>query len=64
MSTFIPVWILGAPFVGVLILAFSFRGPSAMGGSAPRPPRRGHLHDDHAAPFLQPMYRDDLRPIR
>jgi hypothetical protein len=32
MNALIPVWILGAPFVGLLILAFSFTGPSAMGG--------------------------------
>jgi hypothetical protein len=29
MESFIPIWILGAPFVGLLILAFSFWGPSA-----------------------------------
>jgi hypothetical protein len=36
MSAFIPVWILGAPFVGLLILSFSFKGPSAMGADLPR----------------------------
>ena len=28
----IPVWIIGGPFVALLILAFSFRGPSSMSG--------------------------------
>lgn len=56
MSALIPAWILGAPFIGLLILAFSFKGPSAMGGGLPRPPRVGQLQ--------QPAYRDDLSPIR
>jgi hypothetical protein len=34
MSNFVPVWILGAPFIAMLILAFSFKGPSAMNGTA------------------------------
>jgi hypothetical protein len=37
MTTFIPVWILGAPFVALLILAFGFKGPSAMRGEIRRP---------------------------
>ena len=40
MNTLIPVWILGGPFVALLILAFSFKGSSAMGGSLPRLPPR------------------------
>jgi hypothetical protein len=32
----IPVWILGGAFVGVLILAFSFKGPSSMSGPGMR----------------------------
>lgn len=39
MSAFIPIWIIGAPFVGILILAFSFKGPSAMGGHGARDSR-------------------------
>jgi len=31
-GTFIPVWIIGGPFVGLLILSFAFKGPSAMSG--------------------------------
>lgn len=31
MNSLIPMWIIGAPFAGLLILAFSFKGPSAMG---------------------------------
>ena len=41
MTSLIPVWILGAPFVGLLILSFSFKGPSAMGGGMPSPLPRG-----------------------
>jgi hypothetical protein len=29
-GTLIPMWIIGGPFIGLLILAFSFKGPSAM----------------------------------
>jgi hypothetical protein len=32
VNDFIPVWLLGGPFIGLLILAFSFKGPSAMPG--------------------------------
>jgi hypothetical protein len=32
METLIPMWIIGGPFIGLLILAFSFKGPSAMSG--------------------------------
>ena len=32
MNSLVPLWIIGAPFIAVLILAFSFKGPSAMGG--------------------------------
>ncbi len=31
-EAFIPMWIIGGPFIGLLILAFSFKGPSAMSG--------------------------------
>ena len=41
-STFIPMWIIGGPFIGLLILAFSFKGPSAMEGG------RGVRSDDLA----------------
>jgi hypothetical protein len=34
----IPVWIIGGPFLGILILGFSFKGPSAMGDHARRIP--------------------------
>ena len=36
MNTFIPVWILGGPFLGIILLSLVFKGQSAMGGSAPR----------------------------
>jgi hypothetical protein len=32
MSALIPLWIIGGPFIGLLILAFSFKGQSSMGG--------------------------------
>jgi hypothetical protein len=56
MTTFIPVRILGGPFVGLLILAFSFKGSSAMGGSGPRQPPRGRdVAVDASAPLLDPV---------
>jgi hypothetical protein len=36
MASFIPIWIIGAPFIGVVLLSFMFGGSSAMGGSASR----------------------------
>ena len=37
MGAFIPLWIIGAPFIGILILSFSFKGPSSMSGTGTRP---------------------------
>lgn len=34
MNSLIPLWILGGPFAALIILSFSFRGPSAMSGRA------------------------------
>lgn len=56
MSPFIPVWIIGGPVIGILILAFSFKGQSAMGGSAPRIPPRSDGNFDASAPLLDPMH--------
>ncbi len=57
MNALIPVWIIGGPFVGLLILFFSFKGPSAMGGSGPRlPPRGRELTVDASAPLLDPTH--------
>jgi len=69
MNALIPVWILGAPFVALFILAFSFKGSSAMGGSSPRlPPRdrdyrreRDYRPLDASAPTLEPMHPDAPR---
>ena len=64
MHTLIPLWIIGGPFVALLILSYSFKGPSAMGGSAPRDPPRGY--DDVAersSPLLEPMHPDAPRRI-
>ncbi len=55
MNAFIPLWIIGGPFVGLLILSFSFTGPSAMGGTGTRiAPRTGTIPDP-SAPLLDPM---------
>jgi hypothetical protein len=57
MSPLVPAWIIGAPFIGLLILSFAFKGTSAMGGSAPRlPPRGSDELKDPSAPLLDPMY--------
>jgi hypothetical protein len=56
MNTLIPLWILGAPFAGLLFLAFSFKGPSAMGGTSARvPPRDRDRPVDQSAPLLDPL---------
>jgi len=55
MNAFIPLWIIGGPFVGLLILSFSFKGPGAMGGTGTRiAPRTGTIPDP-SAPLLNPM---------
>jgi hypothetical protein len=63
MYSLIPLWIIGGPFVGLLILSFSFKGPSEMGGSVSRvePGRMdmGARRDtpvDPAAPMLEPIH--------
>jgi hypothetical protein len=61
MNTLVPLWILGAPFVGLLILAFSFKGPSAMGGNVPRPLARSGAPMDSSAPFLDPVHPEAPR---
>ncbi len=62
MNTFIPMWIIGGPFIGLLILSFSFKGPSAMGGTAPRLLARGdHQPVDPAAPLLDPIHPTNPR---
>jgi len=62
MNTFIPIWIIGGPFIGILLLSFSFKGPSAMGGSLPRiAPRRNAAALDRSAPLLDPLHPDATR---
>jgi hypothetical protein len=63
MDGLIPLWIIGGPVVGLLILAFSFNGPSAMGGSSPRWPRERDLPPDPSAPLLDPMHPDAPRRL-
>jgi hypothetical protein len=63
MSAFIPVWILGAPFVGLLILAYSFKGPSAMRADLPgtSPGYRSAL--DSRPSMADPMHSDATRRL-
>jgi hypothetical protein len=61
MTNFIPVWILGAPFVGLLILSFSFKGPSAMGGEFPRALPTERSVTDPSAPLMQPLHPGAVR---
>jgi len=60
----VPLWILGAPFVGLLILLFGFKGSSAMGGHLPRPLPRNPTPTDESAPLLQPMHPGAVRRNR
>jgi len=55
MNAFIPLWIIGGPFVGLLILSFSFKGPSAMGGIGTPIAQRTGTIPDPSAPLLNPM---------
>jgi hypothetical protein len=64
MNALIPAWIIGGPFVGLLVLSFSFKGPSSMGGSYPRLPPRGRDVDvDPSVPLLDPMHPDAPRRV-
>lgn len=57
INTLIPLWIIGGPFIALVILSFAFRGPSAMGGNAPRfAPRDRDLPIDESAPLLDPVH--------
>jgi len=57
MNTLLPVWIIGGPFVALLILSFAFKGPSAMGGTAQRiPPRYRDDTLDPSAPLFDPVH--------
>ena len=57
MQSFIPMWIIGGPFVALLVLSFMFKGPSAMGGVGTRYPPRGQDYvPDPSAPLMDPMH--------
>ena len=60
MNSLIPLWIIGGPFIGLLILAFSFKGPSAI-GSAPRLARQDLEMPNRSAPLLEPMHPEAPR---
>ena len=32
MHALIPLWIIGGPFVAILVLSYSFKGSSSLGG--------------------------------
>jgi hypothetical protein len=56
MSTFIPIWIIGAPFIALVALSFMFKGQSAMGGSLARPDLRASEGAiDRSAPLFDPV---------
>ena len=64
MGLFIPLWIIGGPFAALLILSFSFRGSSAMGGSSIRlPPRGENRPPDPSSPLFDPMHVDAPRRL-
>jgi hypothetical protein len=64
MTPLIPLWIIGGPFIALVILSFSFRGPSAMGGSVPRwMPRGGEGALDASSPLLDPVHPDAPRRL-
>jgi hypothetical protein len=48
-SPLIPLWIIGGPFIGLLILSFSFKGPSSMSGPGMRSERT--LNDRNTVAF-------------
>jgi hypothetical protein len=56
MNALIPAWIIGGPFLALVILSFSFKGPSAMGGSGTRYPPRDNRLEDPSAPLADPMH--------
>jgi hypothetical protein len=62
MNPLIPLWIIGGPFIGLLILSFSFKGPSSMGGSYARPAPRGSSLD-FSTPLLDPMHAEAPRRL-
>jgi len=50
-GTLIPLWIIGGPFIGLLILSFSFKGSSAMeGGPGTRSDDRDAITRQAAVP--------------
>ena len=64
MNPLIPAWIIGAPFIALVILSFSFKGPSSMGGTAERlAPRDRFAARDPSAPLLDPIHPGSPRRI-
>jgi len=51
-GTLIPIWIIGGPFIGLLILSFCFKGSSAMeGGPGLRSEDRTVITRKNAVPY-------------
>jgi len=63
MNTLVPLWILGAPFVGLVLLSFSTKGSSAMGGTVARLAPRDVDAYDRSAPLFDPMVASNPRRI-
>ena len=55
MSVLVPIWIIGGPFIALLVLSFAFKGPSSMGGFEARLPPRDNPVNDRSAPLLDPI---------
>jgi hypothetical protein len=62
MSVFIPVWIIGAPFLGILFLSFAFGGSSSMGANVDRLSTRREGYDP-SVPLSDPMAPSSTRRI-
>jgi hypothetical protein len=59
VNSLVPIWIIGGPFVGLVILAFSFRGPSTVTGATRLSP--ADRQPIPSAPLLDPMHPDAPR---
>jgi hypothetical protein len=64
MNVLIPAWIIGGPFIGLLILSVSLKASSSMGGSYPRLPPRGRDNAvDPSAPLVDPIHPNAPRRL-
>jgi hypothetical protein len=64
MNPLIPLGVIGGPFIGLLILSVSLKGPSSMGGSGARMPPSGRGRpSDASVPLLDPMHAQAPRRL-